>query len=199
MSTNPIASLERRRKPEAVRRAALEAGRRLLLDAGPRAITLKAVGAALGMTHANLIHHFGSADAFQTQLKDLMVQDLTRQITAIVAGQAADTASVVGQVFDAYGRGGIAVLMAWSALSGAPYDETGIAATSRDLVAALTPRLEGPRAAERAREIVAFVTLLAFADGLIGGAMAEAVGGERDAVRTLTARLVDELARSGTR
>ena len=196
MSTNPSAGVERRRKPDAVRRDALAAGRGLLLEGGPKALTLKAVGAALGMSHANVIHHFGSAEAFQAQLKDLMVQDLTREITAIVADAAGtpDTASIVAKVFDAYGRGGIAILMAWSRVTGTPYDEAAIAATLRELVDALTPRIEGPDAQARAKEIVAMVTLLAFADGLIGTALTQAVGGKREAVRSLTVRLVDELA-----
>ena len=196
MSTNRSATIERRRKPELVRQEALEAGRRLLIEGGPRAITLKAVGAVLGMSHANLIHHFGSAEAFQGQLKDLMVLDLTRQVTAIVAAPdgPSDTASIVGKVFEAYGRGGIAMLMAWSTVTGTPHDEARLAATTRELVAALAPRLEGPDATAKAREIVALVTLLAFADGLIGASMAEAVGSERDAVRRLTATLVETLA-----
>lgn len=194
MSTNP--SLERRRKPEIVRQEALGVGRRLLIEGGPRAVTLKAVGAALGMSHANLIHHFGSADAFQAQIKDSMVEDLTRRVTALVGGDGApaDTASIVAQVFDAYGKGGIGMLMAWSTMTGAPHDKEGLAGTTRDLVAALAPRIEGENANRRARELVALVTLLAFADALIGGSLAEAVGQPREAVRTLTTELVGRLA-----
>ena len=156
---------------------------------------MKAVGAALGMTHANVIHHFGSAEAFQARLKDMMVQDLTREITAIVADAAGtpDTASIIGKVFDAYGRGGIAVLMAWSSLTGTPHDEAAIASTNCDLVAALAPRIEGPDALARAKEIVALVTLLAFADGLIGAPLAKAVGGRPDAARASTTKLVEGL------
>lgn len=195
MSTNLAVNGGRRRKPETVRRDALEAGRRLLIAGGPGAITLKAVGAELGMSHANLIHHFGSAEAFQGQLKDLMVQDLTRRVTAIIAAGEAGleseaSASIVDRVFDAYAEGGIGMLMAWSLVSAAPYDEAGMAATMRALVAALEPQLDGPDAVARARHMVSLVTLLAFADSLIGAPLAQAIGGERGAVRALTARLL---------
>ena len=50
-----------RLSPEESRAAALEAARRLLIEHGPQAVTLKAVAAAIGKTHANLLHHFGSA------------------------------------------------------------------------------------------------------------------------------------------
>ena len=55
-------SITRKRlDPEESRFAALEAARGILLDRGPQAVTLKAVAAAMGRTHANLLHHFGSA------------------------------------------------------------------------------------------------------------------------------------------
>ena len=205
MSTRPkkpSSSVERRRKPEDVRREALEVGRRLLIAGGPAALTLKAVGTEMGMSHANLIHHFGSADAFQARLKDEMVLDLTRRATALVAGAGAsepDTASIVSDVFDAYGAGGIGILMAWSILSAAPrtkigMDRIGMGETTRALVAALEPRIPHPDAAARARKIVSLVTMLALADGLIGASLAEAVGDERHAMRALTIRLVEDLA-----
>ena len=37
----------------------------LLIEAGPQAVTLKAVAARIGRTHANLLHHFGSAAELQ--------------------------------------------------------------------------------------------------------------------------------------
>src|SRR3546814_20444617 len=54
--------------PEESRSAALEAARRLLIKSGPQAVTLKAVGAEIGKTHANLLHHFGSAAGLQSAL-----------------------------------------------------------------------------------------------------------------------------------
>ena len=194
--TTPSASIQRRRKPEDVRREALEVGRRLLIAGGPGALTLKAVGADMGMSHANLIHHFGSADAYQTALKDKMVLDITRQATALVAqsGEAApDTASIVNQVFDAYDSGGIGILIAWSVLTGAAQDKIGLGETIRALVAALEPRISGPDAARRARSIVSLVSMLALANGLIGAPLAEALANERGVMRALTVRIVDDL------
>ena len=190
-------SVERRRKPDDVRREALEVGRRLLIAGGPGALTLKAIGAEMGMSHANLIHHFGSAEAYQARLKDQMVLDLTRHATSLVAetGDAPrDTASIVDKVFEAYGKGGIGILMAWSILTGAPHDETGMAETVRALVAAIEPRLDDRDATARARKMVSLVTMLAFADALIGGSLATAVGDERDAMRRLAVTLVESLA-----
>jgi AcrR family transcriptional regulator len=54
-----------RLSPEESRSAALAAARKLLLAEGPQAVTLKAVSAEIGRTHANLLHHFGSAAGLQ--------------------------------------------------------------------------------------------------------------------------------------
>ena len=50
--------------------AALEAARALLVEAGPQAVTLKAVAGRIGRTHANLLHHFGSAAGLQKALDE---------------------------------------------------------------------------------------------------------------------------------
>jgi TetR/AcrR family transcriptional regulator, repressor for neighboring sulfatase len=171
MSINSILPTDRRRKPDAVRRDALEIGRRLLIEGGPSAITLKAIGTELGMSHANLIHHFGSAEVFQAQLRDLMVQDLTRTVTGLLAQHAhenVDVATIVDKVFAAYRSGGIGVLMAWSVLTGNAHETDELAQVIGELVAALESLIEGPESAARAREMVGLVTSLAFAESLIG-------------------------------
>ena len=75
----------RRRTPDEARREALVAARRLLIEAGPTAITLKAVADEIGVTHANLIHHFGSAAGLQSALMGSMVRDLTDALGETVA------------------------------------------------------------------------------------------------------------------
>ena len=57
-------SIDRKRlRPDESRDRALEAARQILLDEGPQAVTLKAVASRIGRTHANILHHFGSARA----------------------------------------------------------------------------------------------------------------------------------------
>ena len=187
---------EKRRKPEAVRRHALEVGRRLLIEGGPGAVTLKAIGAELGMSHANLIHHFGSADALRTQLKDSMVRNLTRAATVLVrrnGRREVGLASIVDQVFDTYASGGIGMLLAWTAMTGNEHAGDEPAQAIRELLAVLRTQLHGPDAASRAQDMVSLVTLLAFANSLIGGALAGTLDSDPDAIRGLTARLLRHL------
>ncbi|MBV9883465.1 MAG: TetR family transcriptional regulator, partial [Sphingomonadaceae bacterium] len=61
-------SIRERLSPEASRAAALEAARALLIEQGPQAVTLKAVAGRMGKSHANLLHHFGSAAGLQAAL-----------------------------------------------------------------------------------------------------------------------------------
>jgi AcrR family transcriptional regulator len=51
-----------RRTPEAAREHILEAARRLLIEEGPRSLKLQRVGKAAGMSHASVVHYFGSID-----------------------------------------------------------------------------------------------------------------------------------------
>ncbi len=189
-------SRERRRKPEAVRSEALEIGQRLLVEGGPRAITLKAVGAALGMSHANLIHHFGSAEAFQAQLSDALLLNLTRTVTDLVERHAsgrADIPVIVDAVFEAYGPGGVAMLVAWSALTGETRVAEGLMREVDALVTILAQLSPGPDAATRARDTVRLVTSLAFADSLIGGPLSATLGQPPGEGRARAVRLLQRL------
>src|SRR3546814_5934762 len=58
----------RKRSGAEVREEGLVAARGLLLDRGPAAVTLANVGQAIGMSHANVLHHFGSAAGLQSAL-----------------------------------------------------------------------------------------------------------------------------------
>ncbi|WP_312572288.1 TetR family transcriptional regulator, partial [Brevundimonas sp.] len=116
MSTNGPA---RRRRGAAAREEALEAARDLLLSGGPAAVTLKAVGERMGVGHANLIHHFGSAAGLQGALMDRMVRDLADRIEAGLGAGRDDVEPdrLMTAVFDAFGQGGASQMAAWLALA----------------------------------------------------------------------------------
>src|SRR5918998_527185 len=99
--------------PGESRSAALEAARRLLIERGPQAVTLKAVAAEIGKTHANLLHHFGSAAELQAALARSISDRVTARIAEAVeksrAGEV-DPIAIVDQTFDAFGREGAGAL-----------------------------------------------------------------------------------------
>src|ERR687894_2218430 len=88
------------------RSVALDAARHLLLTNGPQAVTLKAVAAEIGRTHANLLHHFGSAAGLQAELARSIAERVTARIAPAVerarAGEA-DAGAIAEMTFDAFG------------------------------------------------------------------------------------------------
>src|SRR3954469_21630190 len=99
----------KRLSPEASRSAAIKAARQLLIDDGPQAVTLKAVAAKVGRTHANLLHHFGSAAGLQAALAKSIAEQVNIAIADAVArfrqGQA-EPKEIIDLVFDAFGKEG---------------------------------------------------------------------------------------------
>jgi TetR/AcrR family transcriptional regulator, repressor for neighboring sulfatase len=200
MSIKSSPSIERRRKPDSVREEALAIGRRLLAGGGPGAITLKAIGAEMSMSHANLIHHFGSAEAFQDQLKTSMVEELTRTVTALIhrykAGEVR-VAEIVDTVFTAYASGGIGTLVAWSAMTQTSHDDHGLNQAIGELVAVLEELMEGPEASSRARVAVCLVTFLALGNSLIGKSLTKTLGSDTHEMRNLTVGILEQLRIAG--
>ena len=196
MSTNGPA---RRRRGAAAREEALEAARDLLLSGGPAAVTLKAVGERMGVGHANLIHHFGSAAGLQGALMDRMVRDLADRIEAGLGAGRDDVEPdrLMTAVFDAFGHGGASQMAAWLALAREQARAESFAQVVRDLadrLAAMAP--DDPRAAERAKALVVTAAYMAFAEGLIGDILTPMLGAHdglgRDLALKLTATLLAE-------
>lgn len=181
---------KRRLSPEASRSAALEAARDLLIEAGPQAVTLKAVAARMGRTHANLLHHFGSAAGLQKALAETMAERITREIGEAVlkvrAGQGSRR-DVVDMTFDAFERGGGA-LASWAILSGNDDALDPILQAIHRLMDELS---DGTAHDDDMRRDTLDLVLSAMGDALLGEAMANALGLPRDTARELaTARLI---------
>ncbi|HLO19026.1 MAG TPA: TetR family transcriptional regulator, partial [Sphingomicrobium sp.] len=146
-----MSTTRKRLSPEESRSAAIKAARRLLLADGPQAVTLKAVAAKVGRTHANLLHHFGSAAGLQGDLARAIADSVTSSITEAVerarAGEA-DARDIVDMTFDAFGREGAGALAAWMILTGNRDALNPILESIHDLVAQLTAGHEDHQVAE---------------------------------------------------
>src|SRR5438067_6733984 len=114
-------SIRKRLSPDASRTLALEAARSLLIDTGPQSVTLKAVAARIGRTHANLLHHFGSASGLQKALAHHMAKTICGTIAEAVVASRTGIGSpreVVDLTFDAFDREGGGALASWMLLCG---------------------------------------------------------------------------------
>ena len=175
-----------RLSPQASRTAALDAARRLLIEQGPQAVTLKAVAAEIGKTHANLLHHFGSAAGLQSELARSMAEQVTASIAEAVEQARegkADAREIVDRTFDAFGREGAGALAAWMILSGNRDALHPILESIRGLVQQLSAGHEGHEVPELTLSLV----LSALGDSLLGGAISDALGLHRDAARDIAA------------
>jgi AcrR family transcriptional regulator len=181
-----VSITRRRLSPEESRSTALDAARELLLTEGPSAVTLKAVASRIGRTHANLLHHFGSAAGLQAELArsiaDSVVSGIAEAVEKARAGQS-DAREIVDQTFDAFGREGAGALAAWMILTGNRDALNPILDSIRGLVAQLSVGHEDQQVAETTLALV----LSALGDALLGPPFADALGVDRDAARKLAA------------
>jgi len=178
--------LRRRLSPEESREAALDAARALLIEHGPQAVTLKAVAARVGRTHANLLHHFGSAEGLQTALIARMAGAITSTIRdAVLRAQDRGQGSreVVDLVFDAFGKNGAGALASWMILSGNQDALDPILTAIHDLVDELAESQTGSQ--RPIREETLQLVLSALGDALLGGPMARALGLPREKARDI--------------
>ncbi|HEU4652004.1 MAG TPA: helix-turn-helix domain-containing protein [Croceibacterium sp.] len=189
-------SIRRRLPSEESRLAALEAARQLLIETGPQAVTLKAVSARIGRTHANLLHHFGSAAGLQKALAAYLAQTVCATIADAVRASRAGVGSareVVDLTFDAFDREGAGALASWMLLSGNEDALDPIVETIHDLVEELH---EGGSGALRQHTLN--LVLLALGDALLGEQLAKSLGLSRGTARdTAEAMLAASMVPAG--
>lgn len=178
----------KRLSPEESRDAALVAARELLIEDGPQAVTLKAVAGRIGRTHANLLHHFGSAAGLQKALAASIAETVTARIgEAVMRARAGDhnPREVVDLTFDAFGKGGAGALASWMILTGNHDALDPILEAIHRLIDKLAEghdESEGPLQEETLQ-----LVLWALGDALLGAPMARALGLARDKAREMAA------------
>ena len=175
-----MTATRKRLPPEESRLAALEAARVLLIEAGPQAVTLKAVAGRIGRTHANLLHHFGSAAGLQRDLAAHLARTVCATIAEAVRASRAGLGSpreVVDLAFDAFDKEGAGALASWMILTGNEEALTPIVETIHALVDEIAAdeatHLLGDMAVH---ENTLALVLMAMGDALIGKALARSLG-----------------------
>ena len=182
--------VRKRLSPEASKSAALEAARDLLIEAGPQAVTLKAVSGRIGKTHANLLHHFGSAAGLQKALAKSLAEAICVDIAAAViksrSGEG-NTRDVVDLAFDAFDRQGAGALAGWMILSGNEDALNPIVETIHNLVDDLAI---GDHQDRLLHDDSLTLVLMALGDALLGAPLAKALGLPRERARDIALRIM---------
>ncbi len=176
---------KRRLSPEESRGMALAAACDLLIEAGPQAVTLKAVASRIGRTHANLLHHFGSASGLQKSLAQYLTDQVCGSIAqAVIKSRTGEgtVRDIVDLTFDAFDKQGAGALSSWMLLTG---NEDALDPIV-DAIHALVDEVgEGGHEDREMHEDTLTLVLMALGDALIGERLADSLGLRRDRARDL--------------
>ena len=182
--------VKKRLSPEESRSAAMDAARLILIEMGPQAVTLKAVASRIDRTHANLLHHFGSAAGLQKALAAHLAETVCATIGQKMAesppGQR-NVREIVDLAFDAFGNGGGGGLATWMAATGNDDALDPIVEAIHKLIDGMAPDAHEKRLMH---EDTLALVLMALGDAQLGGPMAEALDLPRDTSRVLATELI---------
>lgn len=176
--------------PEESRAQALVAARQILLESGPQAVTLKAVAARIGRTHANLLHHFGTAAGLQRDLAAYLAETVCATIAAKMIEAPPghrDVRAIVDLAFDSFGSGGAGALTSWMVMSGNKDALDPIIDAIHRMIDVITP--DEPEK-QMLREDTLVLMLMALGDAQMGAPMASALGLPNDTARSLACELI---------
>jgi AcrR family transcriptional regulator len=185
-------SIRKRLSQEESRTVALEAARALLIELGPQAVTLKAVASRIGRTHANLLHHFGSAAGLQKALAEHLATTICASIEeAVLATRKGEGSAreVVDLTFDAFDKEGGGALATWMLMSGNEDALDPLIDAVHDLVDDL-----GEHESGQMHQVTHALCMMALGDALMGGALAQSLGLPRSASRDIAEKMLIEEA-----
>ena len=180
----------KRLSPEESRAQALVAAREILLESGPQSVTLKAVAARIGRTHANLLHHFGTAAGLQRDLAAYLAETVCATIAAKMIEAPPghrDVRAIVDLAFDSFGSGGAGALTSWMVMSGNKDALDPIIDAIHRMIDVITP--DEPEK-QVLREDTLVLVLMALGDAQMGAPMASALGLPNDTARSLACELI---------
>ena len=179
---------KRRLSPEESRKMALTAARALLIEAGPQAVTLKAVATRIGRTHANLLHHFGSASGLQKALAEYLSDAVCVTIAQAVLKSRTGEGTVrdiVDLTFDAFDQEGAGALASWMLLTG---NEDALDPIVNAIHQVVDDTGIGGHEDREMHEDTLTLVLMALGDALIGERLADSLELPRQAVRDVAER-----------
>ena len=169
-------SNRRRRTAEESKSIILEVAANRLRRHGLEGLNITGVAEEAGISHATLIHHFGSSGGMRDALADKMSLALIRDLVEALDARV-PSSELIQNVFDALASGGHAKLLAWRAVegSGGPADTTEVAELFKRLLTAIREVLDVETDAQ-ARQMIYLVAIAAIGHGLAGEVLAQLLG-----------------------
>ena len=185
------------------RESILAAAEALLVEGGPDALRLTEVATRAGVSHPNVLYHFGSVSELQSQLAQRVAVRLASEMAQVFAqGMSGEMPleRAIEAVFRVFDEDGFARLIAWLELSKNDPNFDSLAAKLELLrkVIASHPALQGDAIAVRRSRIVPIIELVivaAIGNGLVGKRLDAFFPGEDN--RPSVARVLRDLITSG--
>jgi AcrR family transcriptional regulator len=150
----------RRAAPD-MRAQALTAARRLVVQKPNETLTMRAVAKATGVTHPNLVHHFGSLAGLHAALAEELIRELLAGLhgLGLEVDNNDDYIALVDRIFDLFGQKGLGRVLGWLVRSG----ETERLQPVNELLAQFIEKLAHGRSNDEARIIARDALILSFA------------------------------------
>lgn len=170
-----------RRTPAEARKLILDTAERRLAEMGLQGLSVAGLAKAAGISHATLIHHFGSTEEMRQALVQRMSERLISEAMAAI-GDNDEISAVLRELFAVFSTGGHAKLLAWLAVEEAqrPAPNADLSALFEALIQTSAERmLDGDVAT--ARNLVALVVGAAIGLGVAGDQLTDLVGMDDEA------------------
>ena len=171
----------RRRTAEEARALILETAAQRLREFGLEGLNITGVADAAGISHATLIHHFGSSGEMRNALADKMTLDLIQDMVAALRKNVAPS-EMIGNVFSALAEGGHAKLLAWRAVETQTKarDLSQVQALFNDLLEISQETLDYDE--QELRNVIYLVATAAIGYGIAGSVLPQVLGMNEDDV-----------------
>ncbi len=179
-----------RRTPEEARSLILGVAAERLSEFGLDGLNISGVAKAAGMSHATVIHHFGSTGAMREALLAQMTRELLADVIAALDHNESPD-QILDRLFSMLSRDGHGRLLAWLALDQQALDGANAASNLfTDIIDAIAEE-HGDRA--HAKQIVFLVAMAAMGQSICGDALSNLIGMSDRETRAFPAWLADRI------
>lgn len=165
------------------------------MESGPAAVTLKSVAARIERTHANLLHHFGSAaglhEALGQHMADRQKARMIKAVRDLNSGKGT-VRDMVNELFESSNEHGGVELMTWLLLTGNEVMLDPIMQALKDQIDEFS---NSRNIANGMVDLAILTHLVAMGDALIGEAMTRMLGKNRGRPRELVTRIIEDWLR----
>jgi len=154
------------------------------------------VSSRIGRTHANLLHHFGSASGLQKALAEYLATSVCSNIAIALSKMREGEISpreLADMIFDAFDRDGAGALASWMLLSGNEDALNPVVEAIHDLVDKIAEdRSHNDEDGKILRTETLELVLLSMGDALLGAPLAKSLGLPRDTARKVAEKRLEE-------